>query len=456
MLMLDAFVGSFARLAFRSLALAVFASTVLAGARVEEWAAPGMPLKITWPEFESLTESDELEDAKSRWTATLGGSDFDVRFFVEANDASQHPEPEDMAEASVFVLRDALKESAPDDRASFSPQEIVAGPFGFAAHAALVTGEVAPRSGGEAKVAVWMLAGLAQDSAFALVLCAAPPPDAEVRAKIDAFLRKGVVWSGPVRDPKWTDDEARARWTRMAPKSSQMKLGKIVRSAHYIVMSNTASADRYAKKLEERYATIKKQFPFAEYPSQRLLPVFYFRTADETRQIVREVFGIEDTNSNIDSYANDDFLVTSADSDDEYEEFYDAVDQLWANRVRAIGGGAWLTVGMKELIGYPANTRTVTASQLRKGRFTPLATLLDDEMWSSRGETEMPYGEQSAFFVDYLRDTYKDKFTLVVRTVGTLPDDDPRWVSEELKKILGADVDELEKKWIAWCAKRKK
>jgi hypothetical protein len=456
MFTLDASVGSFARLAFRSLAFAAFASTVLAGTRGEEWSAPGMPLKITWPEFESLTNSDELEDAKGRWTATLGGSEFDVSFFVEANADSAYPEPEDMAEASVRVFRKALKESAPEDRASFSPQEVVAGPFGFAAHAALVTGEVAPRSGGDAKVAVWMLAGLAQDSAFALVLSAAPPPDAEIRAKLDAFLRKGVVWSGPVRDPKWTDDDARARWTRIAPKSSQMKLGKIVRSAHYIVMSNTASADRYAKKLEERYATIKKQFPFAEYPSQRLLPVFYFRTADETRQLVREVFGVEDTNSNIDSYAADDFLVTSADSDDEYEEFYDAVEQLWTNRVRANGGGLWLSIGMRELIGYPANTRTVTASQLRKGRFTPLATLLDDDMWSSRGETEMPYGEQSAFFVDFLRDTYKDKFTLVVRTVGTLPDDDLRWVAETLKQLVGADLDELEKKWIAWCAKRKK
>lgn len=419
-----------------------------------------LALTVTPPALEQLTAAAGPAGSKAAWRGALGPSKVDIRVVAVNAPAAGFAEPEDVAETVRDDLWTAFEKSdeSPAQRLSFQPLEVAAGKYGVAAHGALLTGERVKSKGGEPQSVLLIATGLAERGGWAVVVEAAPPPTAEGRAVLSAFLKSGLASSAKPRDPRWTDAEAEARWNAMAPPSSQMKLGKLVRTAHFIVLSNASSADRYGKTLEERYAEVKKGLGFTEVATHRLLPVFLFRTGDEMRTIVLKHLGISDSDANVDSFARDDFLVTSADSDDEMEETADLVDQLWRNRLRANGGGGWLRRGTMELLGYPDSNRTITASQLKKGRYTPLAKLLDDESWASRTNTEMPYSEQCAFFVEFLRESKatKDVFPAIVRAVGALPSDTPAWTAEVLSGFLKADLPAIEKNWIQHCGKRKK
>lgn len=445
-------------------ALALLAPVALATTTLAQQPAPArtlasVSLTVTPPALDEIAETASA-GAVGAWKGRVGPSQVSIRVLSVAAPKSGFAEPEDVAES---VRADQWKEfdKSPESgsqRLSFQPLEVVTGKFGSAPHGAIVCGERVPAKGGAALGLVLIAAGLLERGGYAVVVVAEPVPDAEGRAKLEACLRTGLVSSATPRDPKWSDAEAEARWNGIAPPSSQMKLGKLVRTAHFLVMSNASGADRYGKTLEERYATLKKELGFAEVPTQRLLPVFYLRTGDEMRSVVLKNLGIADHDDSVDSFAEDDYLITSADSDDEMEETADLVDDLWRNRLRASGGGVWLRRGTMELLGYPDSNRTITASQLKKRRFTPLSKLLDSATWGARSNTEMPYAEQCAFFVEYLRESKgtKDVYPALQRAIGALPPDDPAWTQDVLASFLKSDLPTIEKNWIDYCAKRKK
>jgi len=460
----------------RSLAggvLACLASAAQDSGRTREYA--DLNLKLTLPELSEFSETANPESAKAEFTGKRGDLALRIRFALIDGGTRRLTEPEDVAE----LAREALWENWSDSkeqRLDLQPIETVQRPWlsggptplgadppkrppcGWAAHAALFTGDILEPGSRTASGSVFVLAGLLLDKGYTLTMEIAPMPTAEQRKTLLDELCKSVVFDGALRDPDWTDAEATARWNEFAPPSHQMKLGKLVRTNHFIVLSNASGADRYGKKLEERYAAFQKQVAFFECDTKRLLPVFYLRTGDELRTLVKSKLDIDDPESTVDSFADEDYLVTSADSNDEFEETYDLAEQLWRNRVRANGGGRWLRKGFCELVGYPENTRTITTSQLKKRRFTPLERLLNDSAWSEQTNTEMDFGEQTSSFIEFLRasKTFGPKFPALISAVGVLPDDDPRMTEETLARVLGADLPTLEKAWIDWCAKGRK
>jgi hypothetical protein len=419
-----------------------------------------LQLELTLPALEALEQTVAPSDKRAEWSGKLGEAT--VRIRVAPHDiGDEHcTEPEDVAEAVAQEMRDELKKSGEPllERLRFRALEALPGRYGHATHAALLSAETSDPAQPGVRGGMWIVAGLLAGSAYTVRIDATPLPQGAQLEALLTFARTGIVYAGAVRDTRWTDAEAAERWKRFMPEYMPRELDKVVRTPHYIILSNASGAERYGKRLEERYALFQKQLAFPEIESRRLLPVFYMRTATDLHGLVSSWMGLNHWNKDVDAFTFHDFYVTSADSNEEFEEFAEMAEQLWRNRVRANGGGMWLCRGFATLLGYPPSQRTITASQLKKGRFTPLADLFDDAAWGRRTNTEMPYGEQMSFFVEYLREAkgYKEKFAAVIQTVGMLPSDDPELMAAELTKLLGTDLKGLEKDWIAWCAKRKK
>lgn len=95
------------------------------------------------------------------------------------------------------------------------------------------------------------------------------------REKLAQAVSRGIKYEGKPWDPKWSAAEMAERW-RLATGDNQPP-DKIIRTAHYVVMTDSRAGQTFAEKVEENYKAIFAHYPFEDHPCDRLMPVFVMR-----------------------------------------------------------------------------------------------------------------------------------------------------------------------------------
>jgi hypothetical protein len=267
-----------------------------------------------------------------------------------------------------------------------------------------------------------------------------------------------------VRDPKWTDDEARERWERDAPPETHKKFEKPIRTAHYIVLTSSSGGKSFAKAMEECYAAIRKTYPFDESSEQRLLPVFLFRTPDEYYAYYAKIGDISlEAARRSKGHAWRDYYATWYEAPNDPVHIHEATHQIFANRLHLKGGGSWFQEGVAEYMESSRNERNAIATQVKKGRHKALVEFVALESLLHSSKADDPQGDaagdhykQAALLVEFLREqkSLKDKFPDYLRIVGRVPRSDVAAIQRAVKAIYGVDLAGLETQWIEYCKKR--
>ena len=423
---------------------------------------PEHGLTLVLPTLQELAKLPEPgEQLKGRWVGRLGGSKVDIQLFLLSRSELELEEPEDGLELALENARDDEEPGAPVFRPEAST--VQAGPYGILAYAARAHG---PLQQGTRKVgARWMLAGLLEQEVWLVSVDAQPAPAKTELEQLEAFLEKGIVYAGKTLETAWTDEEARARWLRDTPEPTHKKYEKPLRTAHYLILTNSSGGKAFAEKMEECYTAIRKVFPFEELPSFRLMPVFLFRTPDEYFDFMVKVTGATlDQARQSKGHAFRDYYATWYEAPNDPVHIHEATHQIFANRLRLRGGGSWFQEGVAEYMSSRDNERNAAARAVKNGKHTPLKEFMATRSLLFSAKKEDVSGdsaagkqyEQAALLIEFLRESkdHKARFLEFVHAVGAVRRNDVAAIEAALRKLYETDIAGLEQQWIEYCKKR--
>jgi hypothetical protein len=422
---------------------------------------------LTLPPLDPVEQKDLGEHCAGEWTGKYKNSDVHFRLYIEKNENDDFVEPEDVVEGMRDVVTGPDAERAGEDagtRFTVSAIKSVSAAAGASPIVAFVTMKAWRKDDPNTEGLVVLASGILAANAWLVRADVWPAPAAEDATAFVAAVQKCVAYEGKPRDPKWTDDEALAFWKKIAPTGTDKKYEKPLRSEHFIVMTNSPAPAPYVKKLETKYAAIRKLLPFEDVKGRRLLPILLFRTDDDFQTFYRRVYHMETKDEVTEgSVVLDKYLATSLDNNDDREDVIDLMRLCLYNRQHAHGGGSWFHYGMRAYAATKPKERFEALHAVKNGKFTPLDTMLDEAAWDKqdkhyekRGTTkEADFWLQSALWMEFLHDGPfpKDAFARFVETVGTIPDGERARIREAIETIFGADVDTLQKKWVEYFSK---
>jgi hypothetical protein len=459
------------------LAAAVLAFGPAAGAQAgpakgqagTEPAAPGLQsrfddlgLTLEFPAAMQATRQGDPTDPQLRasWTGTLGGSALRVQLLVLPIRTFGFVEPHEVIELIGSDLADADHGGDPAFR--FESIEQLPGSYGYAGYATLARSTEKEKDG---TAEVLRLAGLLPDWGYAVVVRAQPAlADADL-ATVREFLVRGVRYDGEVRDPKWSKAEAEQRWRESVPEDLADELDDVLRTPHYIVLTNSSGGKSFGKKMEECYAAIRKVYPFDEVAERRLMPVFLFRTNDQYYQFLGKQFGmsVEDARRT-GGISSGDFYSTWYEAPGDPVHIHEATHQIFRNRLGLGGAGSWFQEGVAEYMSTRDNERGMAAHAVEKGKHVPLPEFVKIEslIFSQPGndargaDTSGDQYKQAALFVEFLRESKfgKAKFQEWLHAVGAMPSNDVPAIEAAVRRVYGTDLAGLEKEFVAYCKKR--
>ncbi len=327
-------------------------------------------------------------------------------------------------------------------------RELVPGPYGFAPYAALA--ELRHESEGREG---YILCGLLRDACFYVAVdCYGKLDDGE-RDRIRTFLREGVRYSGPVRDPRWSDAEARDRWAAGPGLVTTTPMKPPIRTPHYIVLTNGDHGRTFADVIEANHARIREVFPFPEVAERRLLPVFLFASPDEHAAFYKRQKGVPDAPASvIAGHALFDYYATSDEDPDSGTHIHEATHQLLENRLFLARGASWLHEGCAEFMCTPRASRDEWSrdaigrgTALSLERFAGLGCLAQGD-----GPDHCPCAlyRQASAIIGFLHDDprYAPRFDRLIRALGTSPADTDAQ-SAVMKAVIGLDLAGLEREW---------
>jgi hypothetical protein len=431
----------------------------------ETVAFPEYGLTLVLPKLDSIARQ-KPEGSKAEWTGQLGASQVRLRFHVLANADYDFFEPEDVVETWRDAMRDPddKKSEAKDTDFSFEPTHCVAGAVGCSPILACTQAAMQKKNDPTAKGTLMIVAGLLPENAWSMRADVWPALDAERTKALASSLEKCCTYQGKLRDPQWTDDEATAFWKKMAPESTFKKLAKPVRTEHFIVLTNSTSPGPFVKKLEGWYASIRKVVPWEELKGRKLMPILLYRTDDDFQTFYRKYWQMKPEEEVDDQSETVDYwTATSCDDDDDYDHLLDMCKQVLIVRLRAWGGCQWMRSGVRELVATKPNERGEALRAIKKGEFTPLEKLLDNDAWGEQGDKyekkgasdEADYWGQAALWMEFLRTGPwpNDSFQRFVRTAGSLPDGDREGVKDVLRTVYGMEPSALQQKWVEHFSK---
>lgn len=393
------------------------------------------------------------------WTGKCGNSAFQLSVRELPGDEFDLEEPLNVSE---LILRNERRERP---NFAFDEQRTLQGRFGFAPMAILARTLLTEEGSTKTRGVKYFLCGVTDKSAYVVEMRIQPMPDAAGLASAVEFLSKGIAWKGKPRDPRWTDEEAFARWQQDAPDLKKLEKGKLLRTQHYIILTNASGGKSFGEKMEECYAAIKAVYPFEETPGERLMPVFLFRNPEEYYEFFKRQFEatIEEARRSK-GVASGDFYATWYEAPKDPVHIHEATHQIFANRLRLRGGGSWFQEGVAEYMATVPNERNSAARTVKKGRQMPLAKFVEvrsllfsskEESKSGEDEASSQY-ELAAFLIEFLRESKfsKDKFSAWFRAVGAVPRNDVAAVEAATRATLGVDLAGLEAEWIEYAKKR--
>jgi len=353
--------------------------------------------------------------------------------------------------------------------------ELVPGPLGQSSYGLYFEGDTHNKEG-QVDGRKICICGVIQNGYYTLhAHIAKPHPiDADLDPLRD-FIKYGVKYSGPTLDSKWTDEEILERWQKDAPDdlieefSKELnKKGKkkcVVRTEHYIVLTNASSGGLFYKKLEENYDAIKEVFPFDDTDEMRLLPVFLFRTKDQYVDFYVKSRGkTHEEAGRSKGHASGDYYATYYDSPKDPVHIHECTHQIFKNRLYLSGGGSWYQEGVAEYVETRPNDRNHVARIVKNGQHTPLKEFIELEslLYSSKEDVRGGGGahdhyKQAALLIEFLRESEfgEDKFTTFIDVVGRLPRRDVPKIEAAFQEIYGCSIEELDEHWQKYCKKER-
>jgi hypothetical protein len=446
------------------IALALF---IAPGTSARQTFFADLGLTITVPELSGLKEivGAATDQVRGVWTGKLGVSDVRISLYTFPLEKWGFREPGGV----TVVMLDWLREKGDFDVDESSERE---GKYGFAPVLSVVSGRM--RDGERVVGREYAASGLLAAHGYSLHVRAQPEPDEEARLKLTSFFEKGIVYAGAERDPAWTEEEVVARWTKDAPdglhEEFRRNLSKkawvknaLLRTEHYIVLTNASGGKKFAEQMETNYVQIGKLFPLPAGKGCRLMPVFLFKTPDDYYAFsTRHGMSLEEAKRSK-GHASGDYYATWYESPTDPTHIHEQTHQLFGNRLFLNGGGSWFQEGVAEYVESSKNDRNVIASNVAKGKHLPLTELIQRKslLWSSAesrkegGSEASDLYTQAALFIEFLRESKwgKDKFEPFLQTVGRAPRrlEKLRGAFEE---IYGVDVEAVDQEFQAYCAKR--
>lgn len=391
------------------------------------------------------------------WRARLGSSVLSLAIDFPKPGPTPLLDVEDALEVARKQTLDPVAEPAPVFRRD--PGRIVAGPFGYAPYAALVRQALSPDAAGTSGVR-WLLVGLLPEGAWWLTVDARPEPVGEAARTLTSFLENALLWSGEVRDPRWSDEEALERWREYAPPSALEDYEGPQRTKHYLILTDSASGALFGRKMEECYERIRTVFPFEEVPGRRLLPVFLFRDSEDYYEFYARIAGftLEQAQRST-GHSWRDYYATFYSAPGDPIHVHEATHQLFAQRLHRTGGGSWFQEGMAEYLSSKPGDRSFVAAAVRRGRFTPLRDFvrIPDLMQSPQAAEDVgTLYAQAALLTEFLRESKwsKERFPAYVDLVGRTSKDDPEEIEAAIRAALGVELGELEERFVAYCKRR--
>jgi hypothetical protein len=419
-----------------------------------------IPPQITRIEVDSASKEDE--DDLGDWIGHLGEKT--VWFGITRTEDGPDAEPSDI----TWRMHDFVRSEDYDgDPFEFAEHKLVPGNFGSVPYASLLHGTV--REKGTTKEVGYsiFLAGLAESRGYLVDVIVEPAPSPEEKKLLLDFATKGIAYAGAKRDPKWSDDAAKQRWKESVPGADEkksLKLDKIIRTEHYLVLTNSSGGDAFAKQMEANYATIQKVYPFAEIPGRKLMPVFLFQTPDEYYAFYAKTFEttVEEA-SESKGVAWRDFYATWYEAPKDPVHIHEATHQIFGNRLELQGAGSWFQEGVAEYIETKPNDRNEIARRVKDGKHTSLRELMRLESLLGSSEDDVSgdsaaalHYKEAALLIEFLRDSKfgKDKFLEWLHATGNVEDNDLVRIELALRKVYGVTIDELDKKLQEYCKKR--
>ena len=417
----------------------------------ERTVRPVEHLTLTLPALEGLAPAGE-----NRWRGNLGASRVEIAFKTLASQKYQFAEPEDVLEVGPSFWR-----SPEQGRNDPAKRRARAGAYGFASYAAWERNELRSKDGSGPTGVRYLLASLLPEAGYWITLEASPPPEDE--AALVAFLEQGIAWSGPVREHRWTDEEARARFVRDAPFETHAKLEAPIRTAHYLVLTNSKGGETFGRKMEECFEAIRKVYPFDDVPGRRLLPVFLFRTSAEYFEFYASIAGIElESAERSKGHAWRDYYATWYEAPGDLVHIHEATHQIFANRLGLHGAGSWFQEGVAQYMSTKPGDRSAAAGRVKRGEHVPLARFVEIPSLLQSSDPDAPGGPeagdhyaQAAVLIEFLRESKwaKAKFPLFLARMGRAPRS-LVGVEAVFEEVYDVGVDGIEERFVEYCKKR--
>lgn len=428
------------------------------GAKLQAIEALDMTLEL--PELEGMEGTGALsEQVLGRWTGRLSDSDLVITMF--AGNAEQNGIS--IPEAVLMLVED---NAAHDDGSvfRFDETELIEGAYGSTPYA-LVGRGVLRSDEGEARGSLLAMTGLAKGSFYSIEIEVTPVASKALTKELMHFFEKGVSYAGELADYEWTDEEAEARWRRDVPEDLADDMREVIRTDHYIFLSNASGGALYAKKMEENYRTIQKLYPFPESDQRRLMPIFLFRTPDQYFEFMAKVTGgTKEQAARTAGHAWLDYYATMYKSAVDPTHLHEQVHQIMANRLLLTGGGSWFQEGLAEYAETRKNERSGAAREVKKERHKRLPEFmqLQSLIYSTSGDNVKGGSEagdlykQAALFIEFMRESRfaKEGFERFMHEIGRVRRGDIQAIDAVVQAIYEVNLVGLDEEFVDYCKKR--
>ncbi len=419
-------------------------------------AFPDLGLTFQLGPFAELKRRDiSNETMPVMWTGELEGSKVELALILFPRETFSYNEPIPFR----MEIQEGLARRARDGDVPFRFTEtwLAPGAYGYATYAAAGRGPYWEK--GKEVGEVWCLTGMLADAGYALRATFEPAPPKDLAKEVRRLFDEGISYEGEVRDANWTDEEAEERWRRDAPDDLVDELDLVMRTDHYLILSNKGKAKLFGKKMEEFYKEIRKTFPFDECEGQKLMPVFVFITPDQYYEYYMKIAGVtKEHASRSGGHAWRDYYAAPYGNPNSPVHIHEATHQVFANRLFLNGGGSWFQEGVAEYVESSENDRNVVANAVKKGRHTRLRQFVELQSLLYSSDADRKTGgsaagdnyKQAALLIEFLRDSkwarkeHKDVFPEFLQVMGTTPRGDVDAIEGVFKRLYGLDLDELD------------
>jgi hypothetical protein len=276
----------------------------------------------------------------------------------------------------------------------------------------------------------------------------ATPPAVSCDSRMEGDSRKPC-------DPRWSDAEVKERWERDVPlKARKDPMRPADRTAHYLIMTNSAGGALFAKKMEENYEKIRAVFPFSEGEGSRLMPVFLFRSKEDYLAFCEQMHAGGPGSK---GHAYRDYYATWYESPNDPVHIHEATHQILFNRLGLSGGGSWFQEGLAEYMSTHRDDRNAMAQCVAKGKAKHMKEFIAIPVLLSGGQTEAHDNYiEASLLIEFLResDPTKAKFPVFLEKVGSARRSSLPEVEKAIETSLGWSIDQLDEAFAKYCIKR--